>query len=233
MKEVFAIEWLGINFKEVAKSSNQKLPDKFFYESFYSRLDEKYGSVEHLPKNWIQEKRKSSEYLSDILKSVSAKKVLSIGSGLRLIENFIATNDSSIKFYCEDMGSIRNGFITDHKNVIPIFFKDIENHNYDLIYINNVDYALTDEVYYELLTSLKSLHFNHIFISDIFLQEKMTIRNILGHKLKKFLGWQLWGYIRKLNEHKKIFQEVGLNILKEGADERGRQFFLLTRGNHL
>ena len=59
------------------------------------------------------------------------------------------------------------------------------------------------------------------------------VQYILGHKLKKFLGWQLWGYIRKLNEHKKIFQEVGLNILKEGADERGRQFFLLTRGNHL
>ena len=57
--------------------------------------------------------------------------------------------------------------------------------------------------------------------------------NLLGHKLKKILGWQLWGFIRKLNEHKKIFQEAGLHILNEGVDEKGQQFFLLTKENHL
>ena len=229
MKEVFANEWLGINFKEVTKISNKELPDKSFYESFYSCLFKKYDSIENLPEIWIQEKRKSSEYLLNILKHHSAKKVLSIGSGLRVIENFIAITDPSIKLYCEDIGSLHNDFIKDHKNVIPLSFKDIGNYSYDLVYINNVDYALTDKVYFELLKKLKNLNFGFIFMADIFLQEKMTLRNHIGHKLKKLLGWQLWGYVRKLNEHKKIFHEVGLIVLNEGEDERGSQYFLMTK----
>jgi hypothetical protein len=229
VKEVFANEWLGINFKEFSKASNTKLPDNLFYKNFYSCLERKYSSIENLPYEWLEDKRESSKELSKLIKRVSAKKILSIGSGIRVIENYIAKLDSSLKFYCEDFSSLSCSFINDHEHVVPLSSEDISNFSYDLIILINVDYALSNEDYFNLLQKIIFLNCGYILISDVFLAEKMTIKSLIGHSLKKFFGWQLWGYCRFLDEHHKIFHKVGLKVFLEGEDKRKRNFFILTK----
>ncbi len=229
MKKVFANEWIGINFKEFSIASNTELPDKLFYENFYSILEHKYCSIEKLPHQWLKDKKESSTELFKLIKKVSAKKILSIGSGIRVMENFISKLDSSLKFYCEDFGSVSNSFVRDHDNVMPLSSEDISNFSYDLIILNNVDYALTNDDYFKLLRKFNFLDFDYILISDVFLAEKMTIKSLIGHSLKKLLGWQLWGYCRFINEHSEIFQKAGFKIFLEGEDLRGRNFFFLKK----
>ena len=144
MKKVFATEWLGINFKEFSIASNTELPDKLFYENFYSCLEHKYCSIEKLPHQWLKDKKESSTELFKLIKKVSAKKILSIGSGIRVMENFISKLDSSLNFYCEDFGSVSNSFVRDHENVMPLSSEDISNFSYDLI----IFYSLIKQVYY-------------------------------------------------------------------------------------
>ena len=76
MKEVFANEWLGINFKEFSKASNTKLPDNLFYKNFYSCLERKYSSIENLPYEWLEDKRESSKELSKLIKEFQQRKFL-------------------------------------------------------------------------------------------------------------------------------------------------------------
>ena len=134
MIKLYQFSWLGINFSQLRlKKSSRFLANKYFYSLFYKSLFKKYKNLYQLPNVWLKHKLNVAKFVKRFCREEFKKrkiKVLSIGCGLGLIENYLH----------------REGFI----------ITATENQKISTKFLNkNINFIKTDNLlcYYPLYTS--------------------------------------------------------------------------------
>lgn len=230
--KVYSNSWLNIKFNSFHEVSNKKLPDKNFYDEFYKTAFKKYESIENFPSEWLEEKKIDSVDLNKIIKKNKFKNILSLAAGLGVVEINLSKINPELNIFCNDISDNVALNFNDSSRVKHINLNNFFNFDFDIIYINGLDYALNDEEYLSFLKHLFKLKSKLIMISCIVFPENLSFKNKLGHFLKGFIGWQFWGILRTKKQHLNFFKESNLKVLEEGKTSSiGANYFVLRKND--
>ena len=228
MRKFYQKEWHGIYFKDLVDISPE-LPSKRFYDTFYSKFFEKYNSFDELDSNWVSYKLKIAEFILDIAENNSH--LLSIGSGIGIVEDAIVTN-SDIHITAIEPSKVASKWIKHNKKITHVdgyFPEAIENNiSFDLIYANNIDYVFNKDEYKIFLKSIINYGVKDFLVItsanyNFKVAISLLIKSLLGslNIIEKLSEGQFWGYLRTENEHKEALIDVGfkeLQVSKLGKD---------------
>ena len=101
--KVYSKSWLGLKFKNFHKISNKELPGKKFYDDFYDLCFDKYKKIENFPESWLLEKKIDSIDLNNVITKYGCNKVLSLASGLGVIEHNLIKINPELEIFCNDL----------------------------------------------------------------------------------------------------------------------------------
>jgi len=216
MIEFYQSKWFDIDLCNVDENLNiKKLPDHSFYYKFYSILLERHSSYEQVKQHVLSCNQPAIKYLTDVISSKGYKNILSIGSGIGFIEYELAKNNPHVNFYANDF-NIESYFLLGAASLDNIKLSStlMKNVNYDLIYLNNVDYALSNQHYDDLLQQIRGLSNNGIVLSTVVFKEDLKIYSIIKNIFLKYFDRKsiFWGYIRSKKEHNQIIKNAGYKI---------------------
>jgi ubiquinone/menaquinone biosynthesis C-methylase UbiE len=224
-------KWLGISLDELnIKLNSQNLPKKKFYKKFYSKLFEKYKSFESFPKDFLEIKKKTAEYILKI--TFDNQRILSFGSGVGLVEEILNNLNPSLRLYIFDISDKSNILIK--KNFRTIHLKKRINKKFNLIYLCQVLYAIPFSDCIKLIKKL-SRHLTPdgkilLINTSIFDSENgvIHIKNVILNILKKLTipiykkffplqnrkKKQFWGWLRNNETYFEISKRANMKIDK-------------------
>ncbi len=229
--KVYSNSWLNIKFSSFCQVSNKKLPNKKFYDEFYKTAFKKYKSIDNFPSYWLEEKKIDSIDLNEIIKKNKFKNVLSLASGLGVVENNLSKLNPELNIYCNDLSDFVSWNFNNSSRVKHINLDDYFDFDFDIIYVNGLDYALNDHDYMFFLTQLSRFKSKLIMISCVVFPENLSPKNKIGHFLKGLFGWQFWGKLRSEKLHLNFFKESNLEVLKKGKTSSIEANFFLLKKN--
>jgi hypothetical protein len=219
-------QWFSISFSDIQKPSRTKIAGQEFYECFYQAFFNKYDSFEDIDSSWREQKLAVGDF---IVSCLPAGKILSVGAGLGFVENYIHGEfGNSIELHVTDFSDVSNKWL---RKTLPQerIHKEDTGDGFDLIYICNVEYSLTDIEFISMLESLNS-KLNRggqiLIISSTYLSNRFwglfshKVKNSLKHILEilniKKTKSQFWGFLRHPDHFKKIFDAAGLSVSSSG-----------------
>lgn len=230
--KVYSKSWLGLKFKNFHKISNEKLPGKKFYDDFYDKCFENYKEIANFPKSWLLEKEIDSKNLNDVIEEYKCKKVLSLASGLGVIEHNLKIINPELDIFCNDLSKNISWAFDNSLKVKHIDLEDYLDFDFDIIYVNGLDYALEDNEYLSFLKMVSELKSKIIMISCIVFPEDLSLKNKIGHFLKGLFGWQFWGILRSKKQHISFFEQSNLKPFKHNiSSSNNTNIFLLKKKN--
>ena len=219
-------EWHGIKFDTFWKNSRKYLASESFYEKFYTIFFEKYNSYDDLDKEWIKRKKNIANWLLNEI--TEEAKVISVGSGIGIIEKFIIENNSKkIDLHLHDLNPVAHKWIKEIISTKKIHIGNNIPNGFDFVIITSLDYCFSNKSLKTFLIKLKkSLNKNGkiIIISAsysgeskfkpiIYFKEKI---NFLREKLCIREAHQFWGWMRSREEYVEIFRETFKDNYKDG-----------------
>lgn len=223
MLKFYQDEWFGIKFSSFTTPS-QRLPSSDFYEDFYDIFYKKYSSFEDLPDNYIQSKREISNFIENNFPE--GKKILSIGCGNGIVENFLYSKGFDVSVIEPSKNALKflEAKIPKSQINIGYFPKDFNNKNvFDIILINAIDYVFNNRDFHEFLVSInqsKNFSNNSCLILISASQYKPFSLFHFKEVVKRFLGkynkWQLWGWYRSEKDYRVSLTQSGYKIITHG-----------------
>lgn len=216
MIKLYQFSWLGIEFKQLRfKKSPRFLANKNFYSLFYKNLFKKYKNIYQLPNVWLKHKLNVAKFVQKICKRKFKKKnikILSIGCGLGLIENYLYGKGFIIT--ATESQSISIKFLNKKINFIKTDnLKNFNKKRFDAVLICGIDYVFNNEEYRNFLIEIEKMNFKYLIITDIIIRSKLSVYfNYLKSVIKYLYLGQFWGWIRHKNEHIKIFSKTNLYL---------------------
>ncbi|KAF5067598.1 hypothetical protein DSECCO2_251900 [anaerobic digester metagenome] len=228
MRRSYQWHWHYIPFFAFSKLSFFKIADKLFYNSFYEEFQKKYTSPDQLSETY---KLFKEESLDNILQNIdvdSEKKVLSISCGNGYVEHRLLQERPNITLYCTELSEEIPSFLDKNflKNNLRIGFVPEclkKEDKFDIIYIIEVDYSMSNTQWVDLLKSLGDylnkdgiiiIHstYEHYYFSVRRHIEQFisTIQTLVNHFLLK-KPVQLWGWKRSIQEHIALCKKAGLH----------------------
>lgn len=180
------------------------------YKKFYSSNENK----SEFSKDWLEQKKSIAEDLSKLI--FPNKRTLSVGFGRGIIEKFILKKLTKSVFIHGLDPYIASKYEVDNKNLIiqrkSIY--DVNLNNYEITYMNTVDYCLEDSEYINICSRIRQLTKNGLIISqlmppdiDYLLSLKYKISNFV--KSLPFSPYVFWGWHRTIDEPIKILRASG------------------------
>ena len=219
-------QWFSISFSDIQKLSRTKIAGQDFYECFYQAFFNKYDSFDDIDSSWREQKLAVGDF---IVSGLSAGKILSVGAGLGFVESYIHSEFRDIlELHVTDFSDVSNKWL---REILPqgrVHKEDIGN-GYDLIYISNVDYSLTDIEFISMLQSFDSALNKGgqiLIISSTFLSSRFW--GLGWHKIKSSLKYileilnikkaksQFWGFLRYPRDFERICNDAGLSVSSSG-----------------
>lgn len=244
--KMFQEKWHEIYFKDIdLKLSITKKADLNFFNKFYEKFFLKYNNFEDLNSNWLKNKKKTAQAISQIIDN--GYEILSYGCGIGYIEQELYHCRKHLKIDCYDFIKESSKWLEKSQSITTI--SSLNNlKKYDVILLVQVIYALEDQEILETLNKLKKyLKPSGKIIavnSSIYNHENETKKNTSLFKqfiklLKDFLrpfylkilrkkNVQFWGYERGNQTYKKLFSKADF-IIKENfvAANQSFQTFML------
>ena len=240
-------EWFGIKFTDLnCNISFTSVSNSEFYDIFYTKLFLKYHSMDHLPREWRNEKLATATHLNSLISSNA--RVLSCGCGLGFIEQFFLQSRGDISLVATDYSTVISGWIKkmtniNYKRIIPI------NETFDVIYLSQVLYSLNFDEAVDLLKVLKGKMSDDSYLILIntsvfpwenkeysiilknFLMLKWLLSSFLFLPFKKYImlhqnKYQNWGFQRDFIMYKKIANAAGLRVVSK-QPVANQQFIIL------
>lgn len=224
MIKLYQFSWLGINFSQLRlKKSSRFLANKYFYSLFYKSLFKKYKNLYQLPNVWLKHKLNVAKFVKRFCRKEFKKrkiKILSIGCGLGLIENYLHREGFIIT--ATENQKISTKFLNKNINFIKTDnLKKFNKKNFDAILVCGIDYVFNNHEYRNFLIEIKKMNFKYLIITDIIIRSKLSVYlNYLKSVIKYLYLGQFWGWIRNENEHLEIFSKTNLYLknFKKMAD---------------
>ena len=97
MIKLYQKNWFGISFYDLGiPLSSSKIADEEFYKLFYKKFSNDFNSFEQLPLNWRIIKNEIAQHIITFLDE--GHSVLSVGSGLCYIENYLLNEFKSVNY---------------------------------------------------------------------------------------------------------------------------------------
>ena len=150
----YQTEWHDIKFNTFWKNSRIDLADELFYEKFYINFFKKYKSYDDLDKEWIKRKKNIANWLLNVINEDS--KVISVGSGIGIIEKFIIENNTKrIDLHLNDLSSVAHKWIKGIISKEKIHIGNTIPKNFDFIIITSLDYCFSNNSLKVFLSKLK------------------------------------------------------------------------------
>lgn len=216
MIKLYQFSWLGINFSQLRfKTSSRFLANKYFYSLFYKSLFKKYKNLFQLPNVWLKHKLNVAKFVQRFCKKEFKKrkiKILSIGCGLGLIENYL--HKEGFKITATENQKISTKFLNKKINFIKTDnLKNFNKKKFDAVLVCGIDYVFNNEEYRNFLIEIEKMNFKYLIITDIIIRSKLSVYlNYLKSVIKYLYLGQFWGWIRNENEHIEIFNETNLHL---------------------
>jgi hypothetical protein len=149
-------EWFGINFSETIVNLDPKeMASSYFYSQFYRTLEEKYGDVSQLPKEWLEGKRDTAKALSQLLGESNT--ILSYGCGIGIVEKYLIEDFDFKALFGFDLAKPSKLHYSHPRFNQVTRIEELEQGNFDRIYLCQVLYALDKDGAIQLLKALKNL----------------------------------------------------------------------------
>ena len=159
MKPIFVKEWHGIPLNSIKGFVKNKIPGEEFYSNFYEKFFEAHQTWDDLDPDWVDHKINSAKFIGSRLKG--AKRVLSIGCGVGIIEKYLleeGVKGLEIQEVSEEpLRWIRTLFATEavHIGGVPDCLS--LSGKYDYIFLSVVDYCFEEEAYVGFLSEIRDL----------------------------------------------------------------------------
>ena len=190
---------------------------------FYKSLFKKYKNLYQLPNVWLKHKLNVAKFVKRFCRKEFKKrkiKILSIGCGLGLIENYLHREGFIIT--ATENQKISTKFLNKNINFIKTDnLKNFNKKNFDAILVCGIDYVFNNHEYRNFLIEIKKMNFKYLIITDIIIRSKLSVYlNYLKSVIKYLYLGQFWGWIRNENEHLEIFSKTNLYLknFKKMAD---------------
>lgn len=227
MRRSYQWHWHYIPFFAFSKLSFFKIADKSFYNSFYEEFQKRYASPDQLSEMYKLFKEESLDNILQHINVDSKKNVLSISCGNGYVEHRLLQERPNISLYCTELSKEIPSFLDENflKNNLRIGFVPEclkKEDKFDIIYIIEVDYSMSNSQWVNLLKSLDDylskdgiiiIHstYEHYYFSirkhiELFF---LTIQTMVNHFLLK-KPVQLWGWKRSIQEHIALCKTAGL-----------------------
>jgi SAM-dependent methyltransferase len=230
MRKLYQTEWQHIDFSSFQQMSSIELAGHDFYDAFYRALFEKYRDYDALDPDWRRTKDETTDWLAGSLSD--GARVLSVGCGLGYMEQRLwRLHGDRIELHVQDYASQALNWL---RQVLPVDrIHDAgagggEIGQFDLIYLSEVDYALSDDDLIALLAEVRQDLRDGgqlVMISESFFEESAggkVLRN--GKDAVKWLldkigvrkRGQFWGWMRSRQEYQAIMRKAGLFAVTDG-----------------
>ena len=237
MKKIWEKSWQNIYFHELNVSlSLIRRPKANFYREFYIKFFERYSSFSQLPENWRKSKFDTSQELHKIMQA--PKRILSYGCGIGYVEFMLAKKMPNSFFDILDFSENSFKFISKDANMSCVL-QIPDDSLYDVIYLTQVFYALSDAEILDLLKNLRNkLRSDGVFITfdtssipsengidlDFFHRFKKLVKDILRPFyifIFSYKEYQFYGWYRTNKELVSLFSEAGYTLIetKSGASQ--------------
>lgn len=233
MIKIFQKRWFDIEFSQISQISSKQLASDHFYKHFYEVFYKKFPDYESLPSEYIASKREVAFHLGKIISGRQAKNILSYGCGNGFIEKELVSFNPSIQLFAYETIESNLRWLKDISNINTCFgeFPDClpNKQEFDLVYLNCMDYTLSNEEYIGLLSTIKKLTSSPILFTQV-IKPYPSLLSFVKYWTKRVMSLlqlydlgQLWGYLRYFHEHKKIFKQAGYKIIKK--EDISRELF--------
>lgn len=218
-QKVFIKSWNGFYPK---KNKQDNLNFSSHYKSYYSFQNK----TNDLPTNWLSIKKEIAKEIASIIHPY--KKILSIGCGTGLVEEFILENLPKDVFIQGLDPNIEASYFKNRENLKiekkSIFDKSLpKNH---ITFMNTVDYCLNDYEYMKISSRVRYLSNNGFLLSQL-LVPKIEYLTSIKYKLSSFIKsipispYVFWGWHRTLDEHLSLLKDSGYNRFNIGEHSDG------------
>ena len=211
-QQIYIKSWNGFS----PDSSSQNSDFSGFYEKYY---DSKKNI--NMSSDWFQQKKTIAKDLSILLKS--HKKILSMGCGKGILEKFILDELDSDNFihgidpYIDSKTELQSKSLRIQK--CSVFCKSLKN--FDIAFMNTVDYCLNDNEYISIAKRMKELSKNGIILSQLMIP---NIEYLLSwrYKVSTFIKtlpvtpYVFWGWHRTVDEHILLLRKCGFKRITLG-----------------
>lgn len=227
-QEIYIKSWLGYK-PQNPRGDSTAFADS--YDAFYEHI-----SNAVLPSSWLNAKKSIA---NEILPLVSPyKNILSIGCGIGIIETHLIDSlplSSKIigvdPFISSPQEQSTERLVIKKENCLNI------SDNFDIAYMNTVDYALSDDEYIRLATHVNSISSNGIILSELMIPSLsyiMSLKYKLVIALKKLpmSPYRFWGVHRTIDKHLLLLQMSGYSSFALGFHSSGSLWIHASTTQH-
>jgi SAM-dependent methyltransferase len=238
---MYQAEWLGIQFRDVARVSATRLADGAFYDAFYKEFFARYRDWDELGAEWLRCKKAVAAMILGLRLEDGRppRSMLSVGCGNGSIEHFLLQADPSKALDVVDVSEqalrwIRNE-LDPHRLFVGTFPDCLPPGNtYDLIFVNAFDYSLTTGEFVAFIRDAR-LRLADGGVLLVVSASLDTSRDVLRRaarygraafvKAIDALGmnrtWQLWGWYRSEADYLASMRAGGFSALTSGVVPAG------------
>jgi protein-L-isoaspartate O-methyltransferase len=248
VKKFWQTEWQGIQFSAFVNLSSKTLPDANFYNTFYRELFLRYSGYSELDKKWRESKDVVADWIAEQLPS--GARVLSVGCGLGYVEqklwkehgDRIESIELHVTDYAGDALRWLREVIPDERIHDAAERGQLDELEFDIIYLSAVDYALSDKELIHLLTQLKERLKDTgrlIMVSASYLAQFSSLSRVIKDVIKDILDvsgvrsrGQFWGWMRSRKEYQNLMNLSGFSAVDDGfIDLRSQTYWVSGEGS--
>jgi methyltransferase type 12 len=224
VKKIYQRDWFGINFSDFFQMDNNSIADEKFYSKFYKIFYDKFSSYDDLDEGYKKDKINIAKDLIEFSKEYS--KILSIGSGNGIIEDYITKNTNKTVLAIEPSDNSR--WLKGNKKckLVSGFFPECiqDEDKYEIGYCSSIDYIFDDKQYVNFFRSIYDYGFKEFYLTEVIVPNsrilgdiKDYIKNFLAYcGIKRYAKGQFWGYLREIEEHINLLSDAGFKDIVYG-----------------
>ena len=225
MRKIYQKNWHGISLTDFSHVlNNDNLPGAEFYDQFYKKFNKKYTEIDKLDNNWLLLKKNAANFILDILESNDNPSVLSIGSGIGVIEKELYSK-CNIDLHVQEVSEAPLKFlrrILPKENIHVGYFPDSMKvkKEFDFVILGGIEYVFTDQEFINFVNDVKCFLKPDgvlIILSWSLYEESfmISLREIIKSILLRLkiiqISGQFWGYLRTEKELTQLVKKSGFD----------------------
>jgi len=249
MTPMYQADWLGIQFRDVARVSATTLARSAFYDAFYEKFFARYQHWDELGAEWLRCKKAVASMIQGLTleDGRAPRSVLSVGCGNGCIEHFLLEANPSVALDVVDVSDQALRWIRrelDPQHLFVGTFPDClpPDSTYDLIFVTAFDYSLTTREFVAFIRDARSRLADGgalLVISMSLETPGDVLRRVARYARAVFVriidacgmnrAWQFWGWYRSEADYLSSMRAGGFSTLTfgvvPGGDVKGKPSF--------